>query len=237
MIAFVIPAHNEEQLLARTLESIHQSARAVGQRYEIIVVNDASTDGTVEIARRQEAQVVTICRRQIAAARNAGARQALQSDDVRVLIFVDADTLLNEATLRAALGALDRGAVGGGAAVQFDGPVPAWAQLMLAITSAMFRVLKWSGGCFIFCRRHAFEASGGWDESVYAAEELFMAQSLKRYGRFVVLAERVITSGRKLRAHSAREILTSLARIGFSGRRAIRNRKALALWYGPRTSP
>jgi hypothetical protein len=100
---------------------------------------------------------------------------------------------------------------------------------------AAFRVFKWTGGCFLFCRRDVFEAAGGWDERLYAGEELYMAQALKRHGRFVVLRQSVVTSGRKLRAHSAREILTSLLRIGMRGPRAVRDRRALALWYGPRT--
>jgi glycosyltransferase involved in cell wall biosynthesis len=235
VIAFVIPAHNEEQLIAQTLRSIHESVRSVSERYTIVVADDASTDRTAEIARQHDAEVISIDRRQIAAARNAGARVALQNRDIRMLVFVDADTSLNSATLKAALSALDRGAVGGGAVVQFDGPVPRWAEIMLGVILSVFLVFKWVGGCFVFCRRDAFEATGGWDETLFAAEELFMAQALKRHGRFVVLREPVITSGRKLRAHSAREILTSLFRIGLSGRRAVRNRKALALWYGPRT--
>jgi glycosyltransferase involved in cell wall biosynthesis len=237
VIAFIVPAHNEERLLARTLESIHQSARALGEQYEIIVADDASTDRTAELARLYRARVVSIKRRQIAAARNAGARAALQDERVQTLVFVDADTSLNEETLRAAVRAMVQGAAGGGAAVKFDGPVPRWAEIMLAAILVVFRLFKWSGGCFIFCSRAAFEATGGWDERLYAAEELYMAQAIKRHGRFVVLREPVVTSGRKLRTHSAREILTSLARIGMHGRRAVRDRKALALWYRRRDTP
>lgn len=234
MLAFVIPAHNEEQLIGRTVDSIRQAARATGKPYEIIVADDASTDRTAEIARARGARVVSIARRQIAAARNAGARESLRNPDTRVLVFVDADTMLPESTLRAALHAIDGGAAGGGAAIQFDGPVPRWAEIMLAFMLAVFRLLKWTGGCFVFCRRDVFEATGGWDERLFAGEELYMAQALKRHGRFVVLREPVITSGRKLRSHSAREILTALARLGLRGPRAVRDRSALGLWYSPR---
>ena len=234
MLAFVIPAHNEEQLIARTIESIHRAARAAGRPYEIFVADDASTDRTAEIAQQLGARVVAIDRRQIAAARNAGAREALRNADTRVLVFVDADTILPERTLAAALDALDRGAAGGGATVQFDGSIPRWAEILLKAMLALFRAVKWSGGCFVFCGREAFEAAGGWDETVFAAEELLFAQSLKRHGRFVVLREPTITSGRKLRDFTAREILTSLLRVGLRGRRAVRDRSALGLWYGPR---
>ena len=38
MISFIVPAHNEQACLGRTLPAIHESARAAGQSYEIIVV-------------------------------------------------------------------------------------------------------------------------------------------------------------------------------------------------------
>ena len=234
MISFVIPAHNEERLIGRTLQSINAAARGVGRPYQIVVADDASSDRTAEVAREHGARVVTIQRRQIAAARNAGAREALNDLNCNVLFFLDADTCLPEATLRAALDALASGAVGGGAAVQFHGPVPRWASVMLSMFSFVFRLMRWSGGCFVFCRRDAFEAAGGWNEGVFAGEELWMCQALKRRGRFVILREPVITSGRKVRDHSAREVLTNLARIAFRGPGGVRERKGLEMWYGPR---
>ena len=234
MVSFIIPAHNEECLIARTIDALHTAAGAVGGSYEIIVADDGSTDGTGLVAADHGARVVRIERRQIAAARNAGARATVCSTGGDVLIFVDADTIVPQAALQAALNELAVGTVAGGASVRFDGPVPFWAEVMLRMFLVAFRVLRLAGGCFLFCTRNAFEAAGGWDESVFASEEVLMSQALKRHGRFVVLRESVITSGRKLRSYSAREIVGTLVRIGLSGRRAVRDRKALDLWYGPR---
>ena len=234
MISFIIPAHNEELLIGRTIQALHAAAGAVGQPYEILVADDASTDGTGTIAGGHGARVVRIDRRHIAAARNAGARAAIQATASDVLIFVDADTIVPGETVQAALDELAAGAVGGGACVRFDGAVPSWAEAMLRTFLVAFRVLRLAAGCFLFCTRHAFQATGGWDESVFASEELLMSQALKRHGRFVLLREHVITSGRKVRSYSAREILGTLTRIGLRGRRAVRDRKALDMWYGPR---
>ena len=44
MISFVVPAHNEEKHLGTTLATLFAAARAVGEPFEVIVVNDASTD-------------------------------------------------------------------------------------------------------------------------------------------------------------------------------------------------
>ena len=234
MLSFIIPAHNEELLIGRTIQSLHTAAEAVGQPYEILVADDGSTDQTGPIAAEHGSRVVRIERRQIAAARNAGAREARCSAGCDALIFVDADTVVPAPTLRAALDELAAGAVGGGASVRFDGPVPFWAEAMLSTFVVAFRLARLAGGCFLFCTRHAFEATGGWDERVFASEEILMSWALKRQGRFVVLREHVITSGRKVRSYSAREIIGTLVRIGLSGRRAVRDRKALDIWYGPR---
>src|SRR4051794_30907167 len=90
MISFIVPAHNEELELPATLDAIHDAVTDAGP-YEIIVVDDASTDATSEIASRVSAQVIQIDRRQIAAARNTGAKAARGE----YLFFVDADTRIN----------------------------------------------------------------------------------------------------------------------------------------------
>src|SRR6266404_2480448 len=50
MISFVLPAYNEEHELSDTLAAIREAASGATQPYEIIVVDDASTDATAEIA-------------------------------------------------------------------------------------------------------------------------------------------------------------------------------------------
>jgi len=230
VITFVVPAHNEEALIGASLRAMHAAASAIGESYELIVADDGSTDRTAGIAREHGARVVSIASRQIAAARNAGARVA-QGER---LLFVDADTLVDEAVVRAALRALDADAVGGGAAVHFEGTIPRWAELLLPAFVWAFRVLGIAAGCFLFCTRRAFEAVGGFDETVYAAEEIFMSRALKRQGRFVVLREAVTTSGRKLRAYSPWEILRMMTRIALRGPSAVRSRAELGLWYDDR---
>ncbi len=234
MLSFIVPAHNEESLIGRTIESLHGAARGVEREYEIVVADDSSTDRTGRIAAQRGARVVRIDRRQIAAARNAGARAATRTGCDDALVFVDADTVVPAATLRAALAALSRGAVGGGAAVCFDGEVPRWANVALNITLLAFRALRWAAGCFVFCTREAFDAAGGWDESVFASEEILFSRALGTLGRFVVLREHVVTSGRKVRCYSAREIVATMLRIGLAGRGGVSDRSRLDIWYARR---
>jgi glycosyltransferase involved in cell wall biosynthesis len=230
MISFIVPAYNEEALLERTLQSIQAAGRSLGKPYQVIVIDDASTDRTADIARQLAAEVVSVNHRQIAATRNAGAR-ASQGE---WLIFVDADTLVSTEAVRAAVEAMRHGAIGGGCTFHFDGRLPLYARLLATIGVAVYRALGLASGCFLFCTREAFEAVGGFDECLFGAEEAVMSRRLGRLGRFVVLREPVITSGRKLRTHSAREVLGLLLRLALTGPKSLRQRKGLELWYGDR---
>lgn len=206
-ISFIIPARNEELLLAKSLEQIRHSATAVGRPFEVIVVDDASTDRTAEIVVQHGARLVSVELHNIAAVRNAGA--AVAKGDV--LIFLDADTLLPERTLRAILQALARGAVGGGASVRFDGKLN-WLQRYLAVLFGIFwqRLGGWAAGCCVYARRDAFEQVGGFNPKFFAAEEREITRALKRLGKFVIVWEPVYTSSRKIRLFSTWSI-TKLA--------------------------
>jgi glycosyltransferase involved in cell wall biosynthesis len=230
MISFIVPAYNEQRVLGDALDAMHAAGRAVGEPYEIVVADDASTDDTAAVAARHGAVVVKTSNRQIAATRNAGARGA-RGD---CFIFVDADTLVNEAVVRAAVEALRAGAVGGGSAVAFDGVIPLYARLLMPVLVWSFRNLGFASGCFIYCTRTAFESAGGFDETFFGAEELVLSRALKRCGRFVVLRESVTSSGRKLRTHSTREVVGGMIRLSLRGPSAIRGRKGMELWYGER---
>ena len=230
MISFIVPAYNEEALIGGTLETLNRAAQTLGEAYEIVVADDASSDGTANIAEAHGARVVRVERRQIAATRNAGAREALGDK----LIFVDADTRVNEAVVRAASDAMNRGAAGGGSGVNFDGKLPRYAERVHPAMIRIFRALGLACGCFLFCTRSAFNAAGGFDEKLFASKEITMSRALKRQGRFVVLRETVTTSGRKLRMYSGKDVLRLFASILLAGPKALRSRDALEVWYGGR---
>ena len=230
MISFVVPAHNEERLIRRTLDAIHTAARELARPYELIVVDDASTDGTAAAARAGGARVVDVRFRQIARVRNAGAAAAAGD----ILIFIDADTIVPPATLCATAAALDRGAIGGGASVYIDGRLPLWVRLFMPPFRLVFRIGRLAAGCYVFCRRSEFLAVGGFDERLFAAEELALSRALGHRGRFVVLREPVMTSGRKARTHSSREVVHLFLRVLRHGTRPLKTRDDLALWYGER---
>lgn len=233
MISFVVPAYNEEHELPGTLAAIRDAAK--DQPFEIIVVDDGSTDATVAVAELAGARVISISRRHIAAARNTGGRAATGD----VVFFVDADTRINQAHVDGAMAALQGGFSGGSARVAVEGFVPLWGRIFVRTFCALYFGLKFGAGAFLFTKKRSFEVIGGFDEQYFVGEEVYFSLALRRLGPFKVLREPVLTSGRKLRMYSAREILTRSFAIIIRGPSGARTRgQRLDLWYqGKRERP
>ena len=230
MLSFIIPAYNEEYELARTIASIRSAANSLGQQYEIIVVDDGSTDSTPDIARAEETVLVQIQRRQIAAARNTGGRAA-RGD---VLFFVDADTRISPVHITDALSALIAGCSGGSARVDVDGVIPRWARIFLRVFSIVYFANNLGAGAFLFTTRENFDRIGGFDETLFIGEEVYFSMALKKIGRFNLLPAPILTSGRKLRMYSGTKILSRSLWIILRGPAAARNRKNCDFWYDGR---
>lgn len=230
-VSFILPAHNEERLVGRAVSSIRHAADELKLDYEIVVANDASTDRTSEIAAACGARVVTGEARQIAATRNLGARAATGDR----LIFVDADSAVTTELVRQTIKVFDEGCAGGGSRCAFDGEIPTWAKIIARLVLPLYARAGLTPGAYIFATRDAFDAVGGFDESLFGGEEVFMARALRKQGRFVIVGAAVLTSGRKLRAHSGREIGGVLVRLMLKGRKGVMQRDGLGLWYDPRS--
>jgi len=229
MISFIIPAHNEELWIGKCLGSIRMTMAKLAEPYEVIVVDDASTDSTPQIAEQMGARTIRVDYRKISAVRNAGAHRACDE----VFFFVDADTQTNEHAVSAALAVLRSGAAGGGCVFEFDGPLPLWGRIMYPIGVMLGRLIRWVGGCFLFCTRDAYGATGGFSERLYAGEDIAFIQALKKVGRFVVLKPTVVTSGRKLDVVGPWEALVLLLTIALRGP-GYENKKLLDFLYGRR---
>ncbi|MFE3883349.1 glycosyltransferase family 2 protein [Streptomyces lydicus] len=112
-LSVVIPAFNEAAYLLRYLPSVLASLtrweEITGCTGEVIVVDNASTDATADMASSFGVRVVTESVRNIGRVRNAGAAAARSGR----LFFTDADVALPLEAVTAAAAAMDAGAVGG----------------------------------------------------------------------------------------------------------------------------
>ncbi|MBT9586177.1 glycosyltransferase [bacterium] len=226
-LSFIVPAHNEQAHIGACLAAIHQACQPLGYSYEILVAADACTDLTATLAQQGGARVIPVEHRHIAATRNSGAA----ASQGQWLFFVDADTQVSPAAVAAACRNLLKGNAGGGGLFRFDKPVPFYGLVVERAAWIFCLLTHMSGGCFLHCQRHIFEKIGGFDSRLYAGEELAFAHAVKAHGRFRVVPHTVLTSARKVRLYSGRELLRMVFTILRKGPRALMDRTDLGLWY------
>ena len=238
-ISVIVPAFNEEKLLAASLAEIQTAAnafRARGWAVQLVVCDNNSTDRTAEIARAGGAAVVFEPVNQIGRARNAGAAAALGD----WLVFVDADSHPSADLFADVAEQITAGrCLAGGATIRLDQKLFA-AGLVTELWNWTSRLNKWMAGSFIFVEAAAFRKIGGFSHEFFAAEELDLSQRLKALaratGRKIVILHRhpVKTSARKVHLYTPREMTGFFLRSIFSHRRTVRSREKAFLWYDGR---
>ena len=182
-LTIVVPAFNEDAHLAPTLRSIRaaadQAGAASGAEVDIVVVDNASTDGTAALARDLGATVVHEPVQGIARARNAGARRAAGD----VLVFFDADVDVPRSLLVAICAAMrDPACVGGGVDVDYR-PRRSSIRFYLRLWRLLARGTGMVQGAAQFCREDVFAEIGGYDERVWMGEDVDFHWSLRRLAR------------------------------------------------------
>ncbi|MGI6494910.1 MAG: glycosyltransferase [Kiritimatiellia bacterium] len=162
LLSCIIPTKNEEAHIATSVASLRPLVDAGVA--EVIVVDNASTDRTRELAREAGARVFEQGPER-SAQRNRGAREAAGE----FLLFLDADMILPEATGREIVGRLSAP----------DAPDALWVREIrtgsgLRVKARNFERSFYDATCidaFRVIRRAVFGRSGGYDESLWAAED------------------------------------------------------------------
>ncbi len=194
-LSVIVPAFNGRLQLPRCLDAL---ARSSYQAFEVIVVDDCSTDNTRQIVERVGARYLRTPRQAgPAAARNLGARHAAGD----VLVFVDADVVVAPDTL--ALLAEDFARETGLAAVfgSYD-DTPAWSDFLSQYKNLMHHYVHQTGseravtfwaGCGAM-RRDVFLEFGGFRPDKYpkpSIEDIELGFRVTQAGRPIRLDKRV----------------------------------------------
>lgn len=239
MLSFVIPAYNEEKRVGLLIRDILTSIETSGvprDRYEIIVVDNGSTDSTSTVAGRLGVQVRYFGERSIAKARNHGAKAAGGT----YLVFMDADTRVSSDFCSSLIDSLAKNfpdCAGVHIVPNGDGGNTA-KMLATFVLNGIEKVFSSSFAVFIH-RREAFERFGGFDERLYAFEDVAWLIRHKALGylgttkRYVVLTG--VSASVSTRAFSRKGALaTYLSHLVFPWR--WRDREHSQYWYAPRES-
>jgi glycosyltransferase involved in cell wall biosynthesis len=211
-VSVVIPAFNEEKFLSKTIEAVR--ANEISEEdYEIIVVNNGSSDRTAEIARRAGVTLVESERRFVGAARNMGARVARGE----VLSFLDADCIPKTDWLREGIKSLDQEKCVTGA--QCEAPDDAgWIERVWFShqRTGRIEIPHINSGNLIIHRSLFFEI-GGFDETLSSGEDFEFCSRAKSRVRIIADNKiRVVHLGnpKTIKDFIAREIWHGMGALG-----------------------
>lgn len=201
-VTVVIPAYNEEQYLTGALQSVvNQEFR----NFELIVVNNNSTDKTVEIAENFGAKVICEPQRGVGFARQRGFMEAKGS----IIATTDADTILPPKWLSRIVDEFekDKNLVAfGGLYTLYSGPLSARLAFYYFAHPAWALDKVFSGGWGLpgvnfAARKDAFLKVGGFKTELSIGEDAEISRRLKKIGKVLLdTSFRVKTSGRRYRS-------------------------------------
>jgi len=89
-ISVVIPAYNEEKRIGQTISEIRSYLKSKKYSYEIIVVDDGSTDGTLNILKdmlTSDLRIITITK----VGKGTAVKEGILSANHELVFFMDAD--------------------------------------------------------------------------------------------------------------------------------------------------
>jgi len=179
-ISVIVPVRNGARFLGALLQSLDANSYPADRR-EVVVVDHESTDGSADVARRAGAHVVTTSVGPVSAVRNLGVRAASGT----IVAFVDADHMVGPHWLRAAASALEPPDVGMAGDLCRAPSAGNWVQRTfdrLRVRAVDAGDVTWLGSGNMAVSRKAFEAVGGFDESLEVCEDVDLCRRVLEAG-------------------------------------------------------
>ncbi len=193
-LSVIIPAKNEEKFIGDCLENLLYSLKSWGGSYEIFLVDNGSTDTTIDIAASRGCKIIEAPGATISRLRNIGGERA-KGD---IFVFLDADCLVAPEWASLCLKKFDdqQIAIVGTRAVSSSEDATwverSWTQLMVS-SSIRQGFVDWIGTSNLFIRKDVFRVIGGFDEDLQTAEDVNLCYRVAAEGFLIFLDKRVDT--------------------------------------------
>src|SRR5256884_2580434 len=143
-VALVIPVYNERDNLPLLIDEITHAVGGTGRRYEIVAVDDASTDGSLDVLRGLERDHPEL--RVVALAEHAGQTAALaagfRAACSRVVVTLDADLQNDPADVPALLAELERSSAAAVVGYRVNRHDSGWKRLQSRIANGVRNALN-----------------------------------------------------------------------------------------------
>jgi len=212
LLSIIIPAYNEEAVIADCLSSVCNQTFSP-EKYEVIIINNASTDKTKQVAQNFNVKIIDEPKKGYVYALRTGCEKA-QAD---IIAITDADTIVPNDWIEKIYNTYKKDsnivAVGGGTILKPSFPFAKLAETFLNTTSPLFNYFI---GYNFSVRKDIYRKSGGFRMDMNLNTDTEFSMRLRKYGKIVCLQNNpVTTSSRHYRGiagllYSAKSIINFL---------------------------
>lgn len=176
LVSVIIPTYNEAGVIKTLLLSLSKQSY---KRIETIVLDDGSTDDTVEIAKTHTSRVYSREHAERSIQRNFGARQAKGE----FLLFLDADMELTINVISDCVQTIEKNKKMGGIVIPEQSVTKTFWEKVKAYERSFYNETgDETTDAARFFIRQAFKKVGGYDESITGPEDWDLPESIKNKG-------------------------------------------------------
>lgn len=203
MLSIIIPAYNEEKSIGKCLEALLKQNTT--RKFEIILVDNASTDKTAEVAEQFKEKLNLKIVKEERKGRGIARKVGFENASGNIFLSTDADTIVPSNWVEKLTNTLEgRGAVAVTGTCKIVDCSPLTNLLFNTFMSSFMRGYRllighyWLSGFSFATYKDAYEKSGGFSGELTAQEDIDLSFRVQKIGKIQIVTDvPVIFSGRR----------------------------------------
>lgn len=204
-VSVVIPAFNEEKYIGDTLNSLLKSEQQTHISYEVILVDNNSSDKTVDVARKfQDGMDLRIIKEE-KQGRGAARARGFSEAKGEIILSADADTIFYKGWVETLTKAIKGDVVAVTTSCKIvdssslNNVIFNFAQPTFMVLYRIFLGHYWLSGFSSGISSSAYQKSGGFDANLQSQEDIDLSLKVAKLGKIKFINKPVIFSGRRFK--------------------------------------
>lgn len=204
-VSVVIPAFNEEKYIGDTLFSLLKSEQQTHISYEVILVDNNSSDKTAEVARKFQDGMDLKIIKEASQGRGVARARGFMEAKGEIVLSADADTIFYKGWVEKLTNGIRENVVAVSTSCKIVDSTPltnAFFNFIQPILMVLYRIFFghfWLSGFSFGISKEIYQKSGGFDTSLQSQEDIDLSFRVAKFGKIKFINKPVIFSGRRFK--------------------------------------
>lgn len=205
VVSVVVPAFNEEKYIENSLFSLLKSEQKTEINYEVILVDNNSSDRTVQLAEKFKGGMDLRIIHEKKQGRGAARARGFAEAQGEVVLSADADTIFYRGWIETLASAIKGNVVAATTSCKIDDSLPLknmivnFFQPILMICYRLLMGHYWLSGFSSGVLKSIYRSSGGFDSSLQSMEDVDLSFRVAKLGKIKFINKPVTFSGRRFK--------------------------------------